>query len=106
MAANDINVINHLIEIEKKADELVSVAQAEADKKISAARLSADSKFHEQFSGIISQNESVYAARTAEITGKYQKSMATYKNQIENASKNFEGFNSLVKDLLENKLFS
>ncbi len=39
MAESEINIINHLIEVELQASSLVKEAQSEADKRLSACLL-------------------------------------------------------------------
>ena len=41
MAESEVNVINHLLEVERRASGMTSDAQAEADKRISVYRAEA-----------------------------------------------------------------
>ena len=53
MAESEINIINHLIEVELQASSLVKEAQSEADKRLSAARAKADAEYKQKYNEVV-----------------------------------------------------
>ena len=60
MAEQEVNAINHLLEVEQNAKAMTISAQEKADKKISQAKAEADSEFKAEFDKIIEQDEKKY----------------------------------------------
>ena len=100
MAEQEVDVISHLIDVEHRAAVLTTEAQEEADKRISAARAKADDAFKTQYASIISAEEAQYAAKTAALTERYEKTISAYKAQIRASAKDEAAFTALLDKLL------
>lgn len=97
---NEVEVLNHLLEVERAAATLAIDAKADADKKISAAKSKADAQFKVEFDKIVSENERVYSEKTEKIVADSEKTIKDYKEKISNSSKNIDEFNSYLDKIL------
>ena len=100
MAESEVNVINHLLDVEKRASGLTSDAQAEADKRIAAYRAEAESDYKKQHDEISAQFESDYQAQTKAIDEKHAEEIAAYRSEIQNTTQDTGAFNKLLDTLL------
>ena len=98
MAESEVNVINHLLDVEKRASSMTSDAQAEADKRIAAYRAEAESDYKKQHDEISAQFESDYQAQT--IDEKHAEAIAAYRSEIQNTTQDTGAFNKLLDTLL------
>ena len=58
MAAEEIDVIKHLIDVEHEASGVLLEAQKKADALINEARTKADEEFHKSYSKLVEESES------------------------------------------------
>lgn len=100
MAEHEVNVINHLIEVEQNAVAMTENAQAEADKKIALAKTQADSEFKTKFDKIVAECESEYAKKTDEIKNNYSVQIKEYKDKIISSTQDKNSFNKLLDKVL------
>ena len=69
MMNEEVNVIGHLLDVEKNAEQLVSDAQIEASKRISAAKAASDSEYKKLYADLAVRLEQEYQEKIAEISG-------------------------------------
>ncbi len=100
MSESEINVINHLLDVEKRASSMTSDAQAEADKRIAAYRTEAESDYKKQHDEILAKFESDYATRTKAIDEKHAEMIAAYRSEIQNTTQDTGAFYKLLDTLL------
>ena len=100
MAESEINIINHLIEIEREAETLVKEAQESADRKISLAKTEADAEFKKKFDAIVKKYDDVYADRKNEIEADYKKRFDEYVVSIKDAGYDENAFSLRLKEIL------
>lgn len=100
MAESEVNVINHLLDVEHQASEMISGAQSEADKRISSFRAQAETEYKKQYDAIIAGFEADYKKQTEEIDSKHKKTVEQYKSDIQNTAQNKEAFSSLLDTIL------
>ena len=100
MAESEVNVINHLLEVERRASGMTSDAQAEADKRIAAYRTEAESDYKKQHDEILAKFESDYATRTKAIDEKHAEMIAAYRSEIQNTTQDTGAFYKLLDTLL------
>ena len=100
MAETEVNVINHLLDVEHQASEMISGAQAEADKRIASSRAQAEAEYKKQYDQVIAGIEADYTARTAEIERRHNQAVESYKSEILNTAQDTKAFNKLVSALL------
>jgi vacuolar-type H+-ATPase subunit H len=100
MAESEVNVINHLLDVEHQASEMISGAQGEADKRISSFRAQAETEYKKQYDDIIAGFEAGYKKHTEEIDSKHKKTVEQYKSDIQNTAQNKEAFGKLLDTIL------
>ena len=100
MAESEVNVINHLLDVEKRASSMTSDAQAEADKRISVYRAEAENDYKKRHDEILAKFESDYVARTKAIDEKHAETIAAYRSEIQNTTQDTGAFNKLLDTLL------
>ena len=100
MAESEVNVINHLLEVERRASGMTSDAQTEADKRISAYRAEAENDYKKQHDEILAKFESDYAASTKAIDEKHAQEITAYRSEIQNTTQDTEAFYKLLDTLL------
>jgi len=97
MAEEEVNVISHLLDVEHSASGMISGAQLEADKRVAFARVKADEEYKKQSDQIVSECESMYAVKTAEIVQKHDDLIAQHKSEFENTPEDRQSFNRLLE---------
>jgi len=98
--SDEVNVIDHLLDVERNASQLVMDAQSEAAKRITAARVEADAEYKKQYSVLSQKLEEEYHSRVSEINAEHDKSLEKYKNDVQNAEKDEKSFNSFLESVL------
>ncbi|MCK9169117.1 MAG: hypothetical protein M0P01_01735 [Treponema sp.] len=100
MAEKEVNVINHLLDVEHQAAEMISEAQREADKRIAAFRTQSENEYKKQYDEIISKLEDDYKTGTDDIVHRHSESITRYKSDIQNTVLNNESFNKQLDVIL------
>lgn len=100
MAEQEIDVIGHLIDVERNAASLLADAQAEADKRISSARAKADEMYRAQYTAIVDSEEAAYAQKSDELKRQCEKTITDYKTRIGAVAKDTAAFTALLDKLL------
>lgn len=100
MAEQEVNAINHLLEIEQNAKAMTDSAKVTADKKISAAKVEADAAFKAQFDKIVMQNESEYQEKTKAALDEKEKQVKDYKEKISAVPVDNDSFNKFLDKVL------
>jgi vacuolar-type H+-ATPase subunit H len=100
MAESEVNVINHLLDIEHQASEMISGAQTEADKRISSFRAQAETEYKKQYDDIIAGFEADYKKHTEEIDRNHKETVEQYKSDIQNTAQKKEAFGRLLDTIL------
>lgn len=104
MAENnaEINVINHLLSVEKDASVLIDNAVKEADEKTSKARNQANLQFQQKYDSCVAEMETEYQEKLQYIKDENSKEIEKFKTDLENKTLNTAAF----KDLLDKLLFA
>lgn len=100
MAEEEIDVIRHLLEIEKEASGVLLEAQKKADEIISDARNQADSRFHQQYSKVVEEIDAQEKAAKEKITASRLADIQAYKDSLSSTAKDQNSFNSVMDSLL------
>lgn len=100
MSEKEVNTISHLLEMERKAEELTSQTQEEASKKIASAKASADSKFKAEYEKIVSECERDYNQKVDELNKKSLEEISSYKERILRTPKDSGSFNAFLDSVL------
>ena len=95
MAVEEIDVIKHLLEVEKEATEMLLEAQ-----KISESRSIADSRFHKEYADVVSRIEEDERSAKEKVTENHANLIQAYKDELSALKKDSDSFNSLMDELL------
>jgi len=96
----EINVIAHLLQVEKNASLLIDDALKEAEEKLAKARSQANLSFKEKYEQCVNELENQYNQKLVNIQSEHDKLFEDYKESLENKSKNNADFNRLLESLL------
>lgn len=98
MADNDeVSIIAHLLEVEKQASQIISVANVKGDKEISDAKIAADAEFKKLYSEKAELLEKEFEAKKTEVTASHEKILQDYKDSVAGMPQNKEAFASLIE---------
>lgn len=101
MAGNEeVSIIAHLLEVEKQASQVISVANVKADKKISEAKIAADAEFKKLFTEKSDKIQNDFNENKTKIVDEHNKVMEEYKSSVENKAQNKENFNAFLDKVL------
>lgn len=100
MTNDEMDVFEHLQEVERDASAVVLNAQKEADKRLAAARARADSDFQKLYSAVSAKIEKDEAAEKAAIDKDRQKILKNYLESLKAHKKDYKSFNMLMDRLL------
>lgn len=96
---SEIDVLNHLLEVEKDASLLIDQAVEDSTKKVSAAKAKANAQLQEKVAQIQKQMEADFQSNVESVQKSHDSLLEDYKNQLATKSQNKKQFNSLLKDL-------
>lgn len=99
--AEEEDVIQHLVQIEKEASETLMEAQRQADTILAEARAKSESQFKEKYAAIAQDLEQRHEEQKKIVLVNHEKLVAEYKQNLEDNQKDYGSFN----ELLEKKLF-
>ncbi len=98
--ASDIDIIQHLIEVEKEAAQMVKDAHLEADKQLLLARENADKEFKSRYQQIVQDLEKEEKDKKEKIALDRNSALEQYRKSLEEGEKDLKAFNSLLDKLL------
>lgn len=96
MAEQEVNAINHLLEVEQNAKAMTISAQEKADKKISQAKAEADSEFKAEFEKIVEQDEKKYEEKKRAAIEENENHLKEYKEKITASKLDTASFNQFL----------
>ena len=96
----EADIIQHLLEIESEASEMLLSAQKEADEKVAKARAVSESQFKERYGKITASLEAEENQSKETIQKTHQKEIEDYKKSLDSISKDNDAFNALLAELL------
>lgn len=97
---SEIDVITHLLEVENQASSLIDQALAESNRRVLAAKAKSDEIFDSKYHTVIDELEKQYEDTIDSCNKVHKKTFDDYKNQILNANKDFDSFNSFMDKIL------
>jgi vacuolar-type H+-ATPase subunit H len=100
MAEKEVEVIGHLLDVERQASGVLLDARAEADKRILQARSKADALFNARYEVLVKDYEKDFAQKKSEITARYEQDRAAIIERGKSAGQDLPAFNALVEKLL------
>ncbi len=102
MATNEeeINVINHLLQVEKESALLIDEALQEAEKRLSKARGQFNQEYKEKYDQGIAVLEEKYKQSVEQANINHEKIIADFKEGLNSKKQNPSQFNKLLENLL------
>ena len=96
----EIDVINHLLSVEKNAAVLIDNAVKQADSRTSKARNEAAAAYKAQYEDCVAAMEKDYQSTVEQVKAKHQQDFEQFKTELNNQQNNYTAFNSLMDELL------
>ncbi|MGN0730267.1 hypothetical protein [Treponema sp.] len=100
MAAEEIDIITHLLDVEKEASTTVLDAQKRADEKIASARAQSESEFKAAYSAVIAEIDQKEKEAKSAIEKKHTSDIELYRHNLASTEKDYSSFNSLMDKIL------
>ena len=98
---DELKMINHLLEVEKDANSLISEAMETSEKKISEARAKYNAEYKEKTEKIIEELKNNYETSINKISEEHNRQIDEYKTYLEAKPQNYDNF----AKFLDKKLF-
>ena len=98
--SQEMDVIEHLLEIEREASKTLVTAQTQADEKIAAARTHADGQFKKLYADSVKEIDEKAQLAKKEITANRQSSLESYKDSLSSVEMDLDAFNSLLESYI------
>jgi vacuolar-type H+-ATPase subunit H len=92
----DIDVINHLLEQEERAETMLQESQAESDRRIAKAHAEAEADYKAKYEKVIGALDADYAAQTAKIESEHSAQSQEYHGRLEALQTDKKAFNALL----------
>ena len=96
----EIDIINHLLSVEKNAAVLIDNAVNQADSRTSKARNEAAAAYKTQYDECVAAMEKDYQNTVEQVKQKHQQDFEQFKSELNNQQNNYTAFNSLMDKLL------
>ena len=103
MIMENVNTLDHLLQIEAKAAALVSDAQAEADRRIHENEEKNREAYEEHFRADAQTLEASLKDEKEKTRKEYQKALEEYRKEISGININVDGFCALLNGCLAGK---
>nr|WP_318711578.1 hypothetical protein [uncultured Treponema sp.] len=100
MAAEEVDVIKHLIEVEREASEIVLEAQKKADTLVNSAKSQADEEFRKSYSKLVEEFDSQEIIARKKINSQHNSEIQNYRESLNDLRKDVSGFNSALDSIL------
>ena len=97
---NDHYVLQHLLDLESQAADLVNNAQAEADKRVSDGEKQNSARYKEAYAREVQTLEKSCAEKLTVVKEDYRKQLEVYRKNLETMPRNKERFFSLAEEEL------
>lgn len=98
--SDEVDIIEHLLEVERESSQMILDARQEADKIIAESRARAETSFKEQYDSILKDLEQKEASAKEEISKRHEEQLSEYKKSLASAEKDEKAFRSLLDSLL------
>ena len=99
-SSEEINVIAHLLQVEKNASLLIDNALKEAEQKLAQTRSQANLEFKQKYEDCVSNLETEYNQKLNEIQSEHDKLFNDFKDSLQSQPKYNAEFNNLLETLL------
>lgn len=100
MASAEIDVISHLLDVEKNAALMISGAEAEADRRAADCKARAEADFKKRYDEAVAQIESGCESKMREIKERREEEIALFKSRLQSVPRDQKALAALLDDLL------
>lgn len=97
---SEIDITNHLLEVEKNASQLINNALKTADEKKSAAMAQFNSDFKIKYEKMVVEQKSEYEAKIQQLKTEHENEFSDFKKSVESKRVDKASFNLLLEKLL------
>jgi F0F1-type ATP synthase membrane subunit b/b' len=94
------DVLQHLLDLENRAADLVNNAQAEADRRLAEGEKENRARYDEVYSAEVTELEASYNKNIAAVKADYSSQLEAYLEGIKSISLDKAAFSSLAEKLL------
>ena len=98
--SDEMDIIQHLLDIEREASRTLIDAQTEADAKITAARTEAEKEFKSRYAEIVAEIDRKSDAEKAKISMEHENEMQSFKDELHKTVQDRGAFDALLEKLL------
>ncbi|MBP5175265.1 MAG: hypothetical protein ILP07_05050 [Treponema sp.] len=98
--SDEMDIIQHLLDIEREASRTLIDAQTEADAKITAARTEAEKEFKARYSELVAEIDRKANDEKAKITEGHDTEIRSFKDELHKIVQDKSAFNGLLEKLL------
>lgn len=96
----ELDVINHLLEVEKNASCVIDNAKVEADKRITDAKAKYNQEYRSKYEVLSDEKEKAYQEKIKVLAENHKVEVEDFKKSLETKPQNKEQFNKLLESLL------
>ena len=96
----EINVINHLLAVEKESAALIDNAVKEADSRTTDARNKANSQFKQKYDEIAELLQKEFEQTIENKKSEHLQQMNQFEQELENRPRNYKAFNEALDKIL------
>lgn len=100
---DELELINHLLEVEKNASILVEEAKKEADAKKTEATAIFNKEYKSKYDSAMAEKKAEYESKINQINENHQKELQGFKEQLESKPVNKAAFTKLLDSLFFEK---
>lgn len=98
--SDEMDIIQHLLDIEREASRTLIDAQTEADAKITAARTEAEKKFKARYSELVTEIDRKANDEKAKITEGHDNEIRSFQDELHKTVQDKSAFSELLEKLL------
>ena len=96
----EINVISHLLAVEKESATLIDNAVKEADNRTTEARNQANSQFKQKYDEIAATLQKEFEQTIENKKSEHSKQMNEFEALLESRTRNYEAFDKVLNNIL------
>lgn len=101
---SEIDVINHLLQVEKDSALMIDEALQESEKRLAKARADFNVIFKEKYDKGVSELEEKFRLDSEKTVKSHEKILNDFKSELESKNQNVEAFNKVLDSILFEKL--
>ena len=101
--SDELKMINHLLDVEKDANYVITQAMEEAGKKVEAARAKSNAEYKQKVDESIEDQKNKFDSASKEILESHKKQIEDYQLFLQSKKQNYADFSKLLEKLMFEK---